>query len=200
MPRLTQAACFNKKIKNLRQSTVAASLLFRRAVPRSRPRLFARRKSMRLRPTQQTHTPRRPLTTKIQSSGFKTLKKSRVSRKRDSLRRRRFFYVLNALYFFFSSPCCVCVSRSKRTEWGLSRGWGRFVLKFCLLRSAYWSLVLRRSGRPFPPSLTYSTVVLYYQCIPSTSRSTLPLSPVSQPAFHLQIPLPLSTIVYILLL
>ena len=95
---------------------------------------------------------------------------------------------------------CVCVSRSKRTEWGLSRGWGRFVLKFCLLRSAYWSLVLRRSGRPFPPSLTYSTVVLYYQCIPSTSHSTLSLSPVSQPAFPFQIPLPLSAIVYILVL
>lgn len=59
----------------------------------------------------------------------------------------------------------------------MSRGWGRFMLKFCLLRSAYWSLVLRRSGRPFPPSLTYSTVVLYYRCIPSTSRSTLSLSP-----------------------
>ena len=68
------------------------------------------------------------------------------------------------------------------------------------LRSAYWSLVLRRSGRPFPPSLTHSTVVLYYQCIPSTSRSTLSLSPASQPAFPLQIPLPLSTIVYILVL
>ena len=45
------------------------------------------------------------------------------------------------------------------------------------LRSAYRSLVLRRSGRPFPPSLTHSTVVLYYWCIPSTSlpaSSSLP--------------------------
>ena len=73
-------------------------------------------------------------------------------------------------------------------------------LPVATLRSAYWSLVLRRSGRPFPPSLTHSTVVLYYQCIPSTSRSTLSLSPVSQPAFRFQIPLPLSTIVYILVL